>query len=142
MKPKTIVSKDILDQILREKAELEARLAKLSEAERIFREMEPNSPKVRAEIPRQLQTEAGRRAPYGALQAAILELFKTGSQKLSNADIRAALERNGYPYTLDNVVLRKTLTRMAGQGGNLTSNHESGRVWFSLPKSAAQKARS
>jgi hypothetical protein len=75
-----------------------------------------------------------KRAPYGALQEAILSVFKDGS-KLGNSEVRGALLQARYPYAYSNLNLRKTLARLA-KAKKLHAENDGERVWYSLPKSA------
>ncbi len=54
------------------------------------------------------------KAPSGELTSAILQAVRRGPK--TNGEIRAALKRNGYPFSLDPMHISKTLQRLSKTG--------------------------
>lgn len=118
------------DNTLREIAELEARLGRLTALKTALEGLLGLTPSAdHVKIPGDLPVPP--RAPYGFLQKAVLDLFTDG-QKLGNAEIRGGLKRARYPHIIDTTALRKTLQRLA-KLGTLNVDYSTGRSIYCRP---------
>lgn len=139
-KPILVFDKETLkpqyEAAIREKEELTAKLKsleKLVEAmEDFMKTLGPSESRI-LDIPRSMILRP-KRAPYGALKAAILSL--TGPNPLTNAEVKQGLIDKGYPHPIESMNLRKTLDRMA-EGKELIIQDKDGRIAYSRPKGRA-----
>lgn len=53
------------------------------------------------------------KAPTGSLKTALLRVLAASKQPLANSDMRAALEKEGYAFSLTPLHVTKTLIRLA-----------------------------
>jgi hypothetical protein len=82
--------------------------------------------------PKQKPAPSRQKAPNGTLQAAILKALP--GKKLTNGELRSALEKKGYTYSLRPELVRQTLVKMR-KDKEVVLERDGGEVRYSLPKS-------
>lgn len=107
------MSQNLVAQIEKEISQHRARIADLEAAKGLILKgtTTPAAPKspARAASPAKKRV----RAPARALEVAILEVLKA-TPSLKNSEIRSALKKSGYPYSMGGPQVSKTLTKMSG----------------------------
>jgi hypothetical protein len=81
--------------------------------------------------PKQKPTPLRIKAPNGTLQAAIIKALP--GKKLTNGELRAALEKKGYTYSLRPELVRQTLVNMR-KAKQVVTEKDGAEVRYALPK--------
>jgi len=126
-----------LEQVRREIAELEARINRLRRIEKALRGVRKTPEPTRLILPPDFVVPL-KKAPKYFMEDTLLKQIFAARGWLSNADVRSALRKLDYPFTIDNHQVRKTLARLVSTG-QLFSKHERGFVFFSQFPPASKK---